>query len=381
MRPRSPWPAAAPALSAILLLSAFQAPQKPEDQFVGFITTYLAMGLPTDWDGLAKLPLIKWAPQVTSLQNCLPDGGCYTLQGTAVIGESRMTVIATGARTMALTIYFRNTTKPLGEAAVLAALKGAGLTADLARCPAKAGVIGTNWYRLKGDNLSPAFLSIQPPTQARPTEGFVLSQGEKLPPLQPNQVANYSEECAAGADRKPVSTLKPHELIAETVVALLLPATGPAAYTWEALAAVPNKIEWLTGPMKMDLTYKSDPNPMARTGSAEFAGRSFGVLASGTETQAKTIYLDEPGQHPRGEHMLGVVYQKGITVQLVRCGPVYSSSTHMWYSLTSPKTRPAMIRQSISYDGNQVSDSYELRLDGTLPTRDPRDRNPGVNGC
>ena len=131
----------------------------------------------------------------------------------------------------------------------------------------------------------------------------------------------------------------------------------------------------------MDLTFKSDPNPMARTGGGNFAGRSLGVLASGTDAQVKTVYLDELGRHPRGEHMLGVVYEKGITVQLVRCGPVYSSSTHMWYSLTSAKTRPAMIRQSISYDGNQVSDGYELRLDGTLPTRDPRDRNPGANGC
>jgi hypothetical protein len=40
-----------------------------------------------------------------------------------------------------------------------------------------------------------------------------------------------------------------------------------------------------------------------------------------------------------------------------------------------------MIRQSIRYDGNQVQDSYAIRLDGTLPTRDPRDRDPGVNGC
>jgi hypothetical protein len=40
-----------------------------------------------------------------------------------------------------------------------------------------------------------------------------------------------------------------------------------------------------------------------------------------------------------------------------------------------------MIRQSIRYDGNQVQDAYELRLDGSLPPRDPRDRNPGVNDC
>jgi hypothetical protein len=79
--------------------------------------------------------------------------------------------------------------------------------------------------------------------------------------------------------------------------------------------------------------------------------------------------------------MLGVVYEKGIAVRLVRCGPVYSTSTNNWYSLTGTRTRPAMIRQSIGYDGNQVADTYELRLDGTLPARDPRDRNPGVNGC
>jgi len=79
--------------------------------------------------------------------------------------------------------------------------------------------------------------------------------------------------------------------------------------------------------------------------------------------------------------MLGVVYEKGITVRLVRCGPVYTESTNNWYSLVGAGTRPAMIQQSIRYDGNQVQDSYALRLDGTLPARDPRDRDPGVNGC
>jgi hypothetical protein len=76
-----------------------------------------------------------------------------------------------------------------------------------------------------------------------------------------------------------------------------------------------------------------------------------------------------------------VVHQKGIAVKLVRCGPVYTESTNNWYSLTSAGTRPAMIRQSIHYDGKQAAESYELRLDGSLPARDPRDRNPGANGC
>jgi hypothetical protein len=118
-----------------------------------------------------------------------------------------------------------------------------------------------------------------------------------------------------------------------------------------------------------------------QSGQAAFSGRKFSVMASGTPAQVKIVRLEELGLHPRGEHMLGVVYQKGITVQLVRCGPVYTESTNNWYSLTSARTRPAMIRQSIRYDGNQVQDAYELRLDGSLPARDPRDRNPGVNDC
>jgi hypothetical protein len=40
-----------------------------------------------------------------------------------------------------------------------------------------------------------------------------------------------------------------------------------------------------------------------------------------------------------------------------------------------------MLQQSIRYKGNQVQDTYQLRLDNTLPARDPRDREPGVAGC
>lgn len=105
------------------------------------------------------------------------------------------------------------------------------------------------------------------------------------------------------------------------------------------------------------------------------------MIASGTPSQVKVIHFDESGLHPRGEHMLGVLYEKGLAVKLVRCGPPYTESTHMWYSATSAATRPVMVLQAIRYDGNNVQDTYEVRLDGTLPARDPRDRNPGVAGC
>lgn len=370
-------------LAAFALLTPLQAGPKPEEDFAGLVTTYLAMGLPTDWSGIEKLPGTKWAASSTSLQNCLPNGDCYARQGSVTLGGRTVALVATGARTMVVTLLFRNTGPAIGEAAILAALKQASVTGELVRCPIPGGPGSTNWYRLTGAKLAPAHLSIQTVTGARPSEGFVLTQGEELPKLQPNQLAAYSDKCAPGADRKPVSTLKPHEMLAQAVVAFLTPAGGAVGYDWKALTGMTTDVTWLgTGPVKTNLmTLKNDPNPVAQTGTSAYAGRKFSMMASGSPAQVKVIYMEELGLHPRGEHMLGVVYEKGITVQLVRCGPVYTESTNNWYSLVSAGTRPAMIQQSIRYDGNQVQDSYALRLDGTLPARDPRDRDPGVNGC
>jgi len=373
----------APALAAVALLSAARAATSPEGDFAAIVKAFLSPAMVTDWSGLEALPSIRWAaPAPTSLQNCLPDGGCYTRQGTASPCGRNLAVVVTGARTIVSYIYMRNGSAPLGEAAVLEALRQAGIQPELARCPVRGGTGGTNWYRLTGEGLSPGVLSVQTVCNGRPCEGFVLSQGEALPKLQPNQVSLYSEQCAADAVQQPVSTLKPHELLAQTIVALLPPASGPALPAWPALAAVASGIAWSAdGPKPGNLTHLNDANPMIQTGSATLAERPFSAVAAGTAEQVKVVYLDEGGLHPRGEHVLGVVYEKGIAVQLVRCGPVYTESTNNWYRLTSAGTRPVMIRQSIRYDGNQVQDSYALRLDGTLPARDPRDRDPGVSGC
>jgi hypothetical protein len=298
-----------------------------------------------------------------------------------MLGGRSVAMVASGARTMVMHLYFRNSAAPLGEAAVVAALAQAGFTTELARCPVRGGAGSTNWHRLRGANLASAYLAIQMTRGATPTEGFILSTGDDLPALQPNQLALYSTQCAAGAEQRPVATQLPHQRVAEVITSLLVPAAA-SQLTWQALAAVPTGIEWAAGgPKPVDYSTLGDANPVSLSGNATWSERRFSARASGTATQVRSIFLEEGGQHPRGEHMLGVVYEKGIAVRLVRCGPVYSESTNNWYSLTSARTRPAMIRQSIHYDGNQVADTYELRLDGSLPARDPRDRNPGVNGC
>ncbi len=366
-------------LGAIAVLAAFQTSSKPEDAVAAVVKAYLGFNASTDWSGLDKLPGIKWAPlPPKSLDHCLPDGGCFARQGAATLGGRTMTAIATGARTIVSNLYLRNAAAPIGEDAVMAALKPAGLTTELARCPVQGGAGTTNWYKVTGAKLSPGFLAIQEVHGAKPSEGITVSRGEDLPPLQPAQLAMYSEQCGPGERKAVAAAGKPHEQLAQTVVALLAPSAG--LYDWTALKAAAGDVAWNPGPGKGAPT-PGDPNPLWLSGNVAWAGRKFSLNAIGSATQVRIVNLEEQGLHPRGEHMLGVVYEKGITVRLVRCGPVYTESTNNWYSLVSAKTRTAMIRQSIRYDGNNVQDSYELRLDGTLPARDPRDRDPGVNDC
>lgn len=370
-------------LAPLFLLSPVLA-AGPEDELAGDIKIALGKNFGDDWDALERLPGIKWGPLPPKmLQNCLPDGGCFTRQGTATLGGRNLVVLATGARTIVSNLYFRNAGVPIGEAAVLAALKRMNLSADLSRCPVPGGTGGTNWYRLKSSTIHPGILAIQTSCSGRPCEGFTLTQGEDLPRLQPAQLKLYSEQCSgAPSARKPVSTVLPHEQLAQAIATLIPPVTGPALYNWKGLSSLLTDAVWPNGgPKKTDLSYKGDSNPYSMSGQIKFSGRVFYLLASGTPTDVKSISFEEGGMHPSGEHMLGVLYTQGYAVKLVRCGPVYTESTNNWYSVTSNKSRPVMLQQSIRYEGKQVQDSYELRLDGTLPKRDPRDRDPGVGGC
>ncbi len=367
---------------AVLAMSAFTGRSGPEADVAAMVTAWSRMDQPASWTAIEALPGIRWAAlPPTSLTNCAPDGGCFARQGAANIAGRPIAVIATGARTMVFNLYLRNGGTPFGEEALLMALTQAGVTTTLVRCPVRGSAGSTNTYRLGGAGVHASHLSIQAANARRTGEGFVLTAGADLPKLQPNQLALYSEQCAAGATQQPVATSLPHESVAATVVTLLVPANS-MGYDWKTLVALPTGITWdSAGPKRGDLSFKNDRNPFNMSGSVTYGGRQFSLLASGTQAQVKTIYLDEGGMHPRGEHMLGVVYQKGVTVQLDHCGPVYTQSTNNWYRLTSGKSRPALIRQSIRYDGNQVQDAYELRLDGSAAPRDPRDRMPGVNGC
>lgn len=383
MRTRIQVGSAAVVVLSSLVLAQAPAKSKPEGELVGIIQAFLSKTFNNDWAGVEKLPLIRWMSAPVELRNCLPDGNCFARQGAVSVGGRSVSAVAAGARTFTASLYLRNGSSPFGEAAVLSALRAASFTVELGRCAASGQPGGgTNWYRLLSAESSPGVLSIQTSCNGTPCEGFVVSQGEGLPPLQPNQVRFYSEVCGPGADRKPVSTLLPHEVLAQILASLIPPTSEAASHDWKAFMALKTQVQWAQyGVTKSPLTFLGDPNPFSASGAVIYAGRSYNVMASGSETQVKVAYFAESGLHARREDPLGVLRAQGFGVQLARCGPVYTESSNNWYRVTSDTTRVVTLQQSIRRDGSQFQDRYALRLDGTLPTRDPRDRDPGVGGC
>ena len=189
------------ALAAPLLLAS-ATPPKPEDEFAGLVKAYLTMSQPPEWEAIEALPGIKWAPlPPTSLKNCLPNGDCFARQGNATVGGRTMTIVATGARTMVIHSMIRNTSAPLGGPAIVAALKAAGFSADLARCPIRAGS-GTEWYRLTGAGASPGHPVHPAPHRGPDQRGLrALRRRRSCPPCSPTS----SRSTPSSAPRAPTA--------------------------------------------------------------------------------------------------------------------------------------------------------------------------------
>lgn len=322
---------------------------EPERDFASIVKAFYAKSSHTDWRGLETLPGIQWAPlPPTMLENCLEDGGCFTRRGEVRISGRSFTAMATGARTIVTNLYLSS---PGSNRAleILKAIRSLGLSAGVVRCPVLEPACGANWYRLTGPGIRTGILSIRAVCEGQSCESYVLSQGDELPPLPPADLKFYSEQCAAPpAERLPIATVTPIDRLAQILATLISPSGGGVLRDWTALHAASTQIVWnSTTPQKMDLTFENDANPFAQTATLSLPGRKFSVLASGLPAQPKTIHIDETGMHPRGEHLLGALYTQGFSVQLVRCGPIYTQSTNNWYSVTSSATHPVMLRQSI----------------------------------
>lgn len=58
----------------------------------------------------------------------------------------------------------------------LDALKQAGFASELARCPVKGTIGGTNWYRLQSASTNPGVLSIQLLVQRQADKAMLIAR-------------------------------------------------------------------------------------------------------------------------------------------------------------------------------------------------------------
>ena len=142
--------------------------QSAEDQLALVVAALMqpagSEGSYADWNSLDAVKQIRWqSGPPTMLDDALPDGSYFTLKGLANLDGRPFGVVATGARTMVVNVYFRNVGKsPVGEPAVVGALQRKGFSLDLARCPIKgAAGAGNKWWRVQGPNKRTAFFNSQ----------------------------------------------------------------------------------------------------------------------------------------------------------------------------------------------------------------------------
>lgn len=150
-----------------------------------------------DWRFIETAPFVTWAalpPEM--LDKPMASGEYFRRAGTATVAGQPVKVLAGGARTMVMNLYFKNEGKPIATPALLAALTDAGYTAKLARCPKTSGLAAPVWYRLSGPDRKPAFLWVAEARGTRqPWQGFSLILDETLKPLTAREAVVYTDRC------------------------------------------------------------------------------------------------------------------------------------------------------------------------------------------
>lgn len=153
-----------------------------------------------DWLQIESVPQIRWEPLPPNmLDDALPDGSYFTRRGLANLGGRPFGVVATGARTMVMNVYFRNVgTSPVGETVVLAALQRQGLSLELTRCPVQgAAGAGNHWWSIQLPGKRPAFFNSQSNCNGKKCEGYALLLDSTLPALTPQQQDVYTDSCTS----------------------------------------------------------------------------------------------------------------------------------------------------------------------------------------
>ncbi len=352
--------------------------QSAEDQLAQVIAALMqpagTEGSYADWNSLDAVKQIRWQlGPPTMLDNALPDGSYFTLKGLANLGGRPFGVVATGARTMVVNVYFRNVGKsPVGEPVVVGALQRHGFSLELVRCPIKGSAgAGNKWWRVQGPGKRPAFFNSQTDCNGTKCEGYALLLGETLPTMTPQQQRLYTDSCAgdAAGAAAPASSAWDEQLA--SLLMMLIPPGRSDAVAWteidKALA-----VKWAAMPPQQMPTppWSDKENHYYRGGQADLGGRVLYLTATGTKDDVRSVHVeDAQTQAGRGD-VLKFLQQQGFDVQLARCGNLYQLSSAKWYRVTGPGKRPVVLMRNVRCDTvacPKGQENYTLTLDGVLP--------------
>jgi hypothetical protein len=368
------------ACFAILIALGYAAAhaQSAEDQLAQVVAALMqpagSEGSYGDWLQIETVKQIRWEPLPPREQdNALPDGSYFVRRGLANLDGRPFGVVATGARTMVINVYFRNVGKsPVGEPAVVGALQRQGISLDLARCPIKgAAGAGNKWWRVQSPSKRPAFFNSQTDCNGAKCEGYALLLGETLPTMTPQQQRLYTDRCSGEAvGQAPAAPTAWDEQLASLFM-ILIPPERSGAVAWPEIDKV-QIAKWAPMPPQQMQTppWSDTENHFYRGGQADLGGRVLYLTATGTKNEVRNVHTEDAQTQANRGDVLKVLQQRGFDVQLVRCGKLYQLSAAKWYRVTGPAKRPVMLMRNVRCDTvacPKGQENYTLALDGVLP--------------
>jgi hypothetical protein len=327
-----------------------------------------------DWTGLEAVKQIRWQPlPPTMLDEALPDGSYFTRKGLANLAGQPFGVVATGARTMVVNVYFRNVgAAPMGETAALDALRRHGFSLEIARCPVKgAAGAGNTWWHIKGPKKDPAWFNSQVDCNGKKCEGYALLLGQSLPTLTPQQQHLYTDRCTGTATGTATATVAAWDAQLAMLFTRLMPAAPATSVPWTDI----DKAQMVTWAAMPPLEMQSPPwsdtgDHFYRGGQTDLGGRVMYLTATGDRNAVRTIRIEDQATQANRGDVLTALQRSGFKVELVRCGKIYQLSSGKWYRVSGQGKHPAILRREVGCDTiacPKGHESYALALDGVLP--------------
>jgi len=366
--------------------------QSAEDQLAQVVVALMqpagSEGSYGDWLQIEAVKQIRWEPLPPKmLDDALPDGSYFTRRGLANLGGRPFGVVATGARTMVINIYFRNVGKsPVGEPAVVGALQKQGFSLDLARCPIKGSAgAGNKWWRFQGPNKRPAYFNSQTDCNGTKCEGYALLLGETLPTMTPQQQRFYTDRCSGEAAGQATATPTAWDEQLASLFMVLIPLERSGAVAWPEIDKA-KMVTWAPmPPQQMPIPPWSDKeNHFYRGGQADLGGRVLYLTATGSKDEVRNVHAEDAETQANRGDVFKVMQQKGFDVQLVRCGKLYQLSAAKWYRVTGQGKRPVILMRNVRCDTvacPKGQENYTLELDGVLPEFQAGEVEAVSGGC